>query len=104
MKPERVQPGSPDYSPALLRGGASWTPPVIHVIGNAAHERRTMRNGFEQKPTKGTKRQQSFVPFVAFCKLPVLSKHYGFTDEELDFILNYDIQYRLGLGGESAEE
>jgi len=25
-----------------------------------------------------------------------LSKHYGFTDEELDFIINYDIKYRMG--------
>ncbi len=28
----------------------------------------------------------------------VLAQHYGFTDEELDFIINYDIKYRLGLG------
>jgi hypothetical protein len=27
----------------------------------------------------------------------VLAKHYGFTDEELDFIVNYDIKYRMGL-------
>ena len=26
----------------------------------------------------------------------VLAGHYGFTAEELDFILNYDIKYRLG--------
>lgn len=26
----------------------------------------------------------------------VLAEHYGFTDEELDFIINYDIKYRLG--------
>jgi Eco57I restriction-modification methylase len=25
-----------------------------------------------------------------------LAKHYGFTDEELDFIMNYDINYRMG--------
>jgi len=25
-----------------------------------------------------------------------LSKHYGFSDEELDFIINYDIKYRMG--------
>ena len=30
----------------------------------------------------------------------VLAQHYGFTDEELDFIINYDIKYRLGLGSE----
>jgi hypothetical protein len=32
----------------------------------------------------------------------VLAKHYGFTNEELDFIINYDIKYRMGRdsGGE----
>jgi hypothetical protein len=33
----------------------------------------------------------------------VLAKHYGFTDEELDFILNYDIKYRLGLDSEHED-
>jgi tRNA1(Val) A37 N6-methylase TrmN6 len=28
----------------------------------------------------------------------ILAKHYGFTDEELDFIINYDIKYRMGKG------
>ena len=27
----------------------------------------------------------------------ILAQHYGFTDEELDFIINYDIKYRMGL-------
>ena len=26
----------------------------------------------------------------------VLAKHYGFTEKELDFIINYDIKYRMG--------
>ena len=29
----------------------------------------------------------------------VLARHYGFTDEELDFIINYDIKYRMGREG-----
>ena len=29
----------------------------------------------------------------------ILSEHYGFTDEELDFIVNYDIKYRMGSDG-----
>jgi hypothetical protein len=33
----------------------------------------------------------------------VLAGHYGFTAEELDFILNYDIKYRLGRGGEEED-
>jgi hypothetical protein len=34
----------------------------------------------------------------------VLAKHYGFTEEELDFIINYDIKYRLGRGAEEEED
>ena len=36
----------------------------------------------------------------------VLAKHYGFTEEELDFIINYDIKYRMGdeLGEEGETE
>ena len=32
----------------------------------------------------------------------VLMQHYGFTEEELDFIINYDIKYRMGLAGQAA--
>ena len=34
----------------------------------------------------------------------VLAQHYGFTEEELDFIINYDIKYRMGKGLEAEEE
>ena len=34
----------------------------------------------------------------------VLAGHYGFSAEELDFILNYDIKYRLGRSTETEEE
>jgi hypothetical protein len=37
----------------------------------------------------------------------VLAQHYGFTEEELDFIINYDIKYRMGkalFGEENGEE
>lgn len=36
----------------------------------------------------------------------VLAKHYGFTEEELDFIINYDIKYRMGdeLGEDGESE
>jgi hypothetical protein len=35
----------------------------------------------------------------------VLAEHYGFTEEELDFLINYDIKYRMGnqLDGEDEE-
>ncbi len=34
----------------------------------------------------------------------VLAQHYGFTAAELDFIINYDIKYRMGRdnGGDDS--
>ena len=34
----------------------------------------------------------------------VLAEHYEFTDEELDFIINYDIKYRMGREADGEEE
>ena len=42
---------------------------------------------FDQKPSK---------PIVDQID-GVLAKHYGFTEEDLDFIINYDIKYRMGM-------
>jgi hypothetical protein len=35
---------------------------------------------------------------------PSGARHCGFTDEELDFIINYDIKYRMGRGAGEEEE
>lgn len=47
---------------------------------------------------------QNFKPIIDEID-KVLAKHYGFTEEELDFIINYDIKYRMGkeLEGESEK-
>ncbi len=34
----------------------------------------------------------------------MLAKYYGFTVEELDFIINYDIKYRMGRGAGKDSE
>jgi hypothetical protein len=34
----------------------------------------------------------------------LLAEHYGFTQEELDFIINYDIKYRMGKELEEEDE
>ena len=34
----------------------------------------------------------------------LLARHYGFTVEELDFIINYDIKYRMGQGNSEEDE
>jgi len=36
-------------------------------------------------------------------ELVTLAEEYDFTDDELDFIINYDIKYRMGLGGEEED-
>lgn len=33
-----------------------------------------------------------------------VTQHQGFTDEELDFIINYDIKYRMGKELDSGKE
>jgi len=56
----------------------------------------------------GEVRIQAFFP--GKCKDTIdriddaIAKHYGFTDEELDFIINYDIKYRMGIDGDGEEE
>ena len=51
----------------------------------------------------GTVQYQRFSPASAKPIIDeidrVLAQHYGLTDEELDFIINYDIKYRMGRGG-----
>ncbi|MCY4386960.1 MAG: hypothetical protein OXC18_07615 [Desulfurellaceae bacterium] len=47
---------------------------------------RVIYDEFDQKPSK---------PIVDKIDR-VLAEHYGFTDEELDFIINYDIKFRMG--------
>ena len=34
----------------------------------------------------------------------VLAGHYGFTPKELDFIINYDIKYRIGADDEDGDQ
>ena len=34
----------------------------------------------------------------------VLARHYGFTAYELDFIVNYDVKYRMGRDAESEAD
>jgi hypothetical protein len=67
---------------------------------NAIIQSKTARNG------KVTKEKQ-FFPARSKSILDeidtLLAEHYGFTEEELDFIINYDIKYRMGLIGGDGE-
>ena len=50
---------------------------------------RVVYDEFDQKPSK---------PIVDEIDR-ALAEHYGLTEEELDFIINYDIKYRMGRDG-----
>lgn len=64
-----------------------------------SHSHVKERN-YSKKGRVFTMRKQHF--FIKYSKPiideidKVLAKHYGFTEEELDFIINYDIKYRMG--------
>ena len=59
-----------------------------------------MTRYYSKKGRSFTMKKQHF--FIKYSKPIIdeidelLAKHYGFTEEELDFIINYDIKYRMG--------
>ena len=63
---------------------------------------------YSKKGRSFTMRKQHF--FIKYSKPiideidAVLARHYGFTEEELDFIINYDIKYRMGDELNNADE
>lgn len=67
---------------------------------------RVITRNYSKKGRNFTMEKQHF--YIKYSKSiineidKVLAKHYGFTEEELDFIINYDIKYRMGdeLGNE----
>lgn len=42
-------------------------------------------------------------PFIDKIDL-ILARHYGFTDQELDFVVNYDIKFRMGRESEDEDD
>jgi len=61
----------------------------------------------QQYATTGARKQLLFKPAASKVNIDeidrVLARHYGFTDEELDFIINYDIKYRMGRENQEEE-
>ena len=79
------------------------------TVSTLAHLGRELTKDFKEQSTYitnkykkyGTRIIQTFQPRLSKPIIDeidrVLGEHYGFTDEELDFIVNYDIKYRMGL-------
>ena len=77
-------------------------------LGLATHELMADIKAHSQMQTinykkTGTLNIQSTYPRLSKAIIDkldgILAEHYGFTDEELDFIINYDIKYRMGREG-----
>ena len=82
------------YSPA--RGEITGGKPSVARTRDASHTRIPAQ---EPKDRPNRSLVQS-IPKSIIDKIDrVLAEHYGFTAEELDFIINYDIKYRMGLEG-----
>ncbi len=87
----------------------------VDVIADLRRLCQTLMNDFDRNSrmltgdygSYGVRHIQSFQPRLSKPILDeidsTLAKHYGFTDEELDFIINYDIKYRMGQGTEGDE-
>lgn len=61
-----------------------------------------------QQRQTGEVKLQNFFPALSKPVIDevdaALAEHYGLTDDELDFIINYDIKYRVGAEENSDEE
>ena len=81
---------------------------VILATQLEIHLKETKQRQTVVNKRSGTVIQDVF--YVSTCKPIIdqidqaLAKHYGFTDEELDFIINYDIKYRMGRGADSEAD
>ena len=71
--------------------------PLVERLKAAYSQNTTL---FEKRPGYKSPeiKVQNFKPLIDEIDR-VLAEHYGFTDEELDFIINYDIKYRMGREG-----
>lgn len=87
---------------AEVRVPTSLDSSILHTLAGSLNSRlnSTIQIAEYTYKNKGTVRFAQFFPKKSKSLIDeidkVLAKHYGFTEEELDFIINYDIKYRMG--------
>ena len=86
-------PKSGLYDPQLAELGKMYVEDLEH---NSTMQVRVHKGTTRRTETQQFKIQKSKSIIDKIDR--ALAEHYGFTDEELDFIINYDIKYRMGLG------
>ncbi len=91
-------PESALTDPILIKQGKDYLQDMIR--NSTMLQRKQKQTGLTE--TQSFKIQKSKPIIDEIDK--VLAKHYGFTEEELDFIINYDIKYRMGKELQEDEE
>ena len=88
--------------------GGRLTYPESHIIDTLSKLSNYMENSLRNNAyhytinskTNGLQETVTYRKYLSKSLMDeidkVLAVHYGFTDEELDFIINYDIKYRMG--------
>jgi len=91
-----------DLNELLLLQISKFTPQLMKCIDDSSILKIT------NYKTKGEIIYQEFYPRHSKAIIDeidkALAEHYGFTHEELDFIINYDIKYRMGKELNSGED
>ena len=84
-------------------GGRGDIPEKLKLLGKKLSQDVKSRSKIrvEQLKSGGVRKVEIFSEYKKSQPIideidKVLAKHYGFTEEELDFIINYDIKYRMG--------
>ena len=85
-----------DFSRALEGKDAAW----VHLAKELSKQLKDTSEFRNMRFKHDHLRVQCIIPKLSKPIIDridgMLAEHYGFTDEELDFIINYDIKYRMG--------
>lgn len=87
---------------AFLVPAGAIDDPTLHMLSDELHENQQANSEFRVRNQKqtGEVRLQSFKPGLSKPVLDrvdhVIARHLGLTERQLDFIISYDIKYRLG--------
>jgi Eco57I restriction-modification methylase len=79
--------------------------PTFSELSRSLHQNQQENSRYiiRNQRLTGEVRLQSFMPGLSKPVLDeidyVLANYYGFSERELDFIINYDVKYRLGADG-----
>lgn len=91
--------------PALTKGYGEQLAAANKKLTKSLHE-NSVRRKIRYKKT-GLVEYDEFYPQISKPLIDeidrILARHYGLTLEETDFVINYDIKYRMGLKSDGED-